>query len=220
MKPSGFTPQEGMQAIVEFGREFHKRGWMDGTAGNLSIKLKQEPLEFVISPTSVPKGTMKVADLVHLKAAPDKTLKPQGPKSKNPTMPSAETTIHQAIHQTLPGCGAVFHIHPIFSTVMSGLVGHPRQRQMLQIEWIEMMKGIGVQEGEIGEIPVFPNWQDIPKLAEEVRQYLLQAPKAPPAILIYNHGLTAWGRTPDEARNHLEVVEYICKFLYYKRLTK
>jgi methylthioribulose-1-phosphate dehydratase len=208
------------QVLVDLGKYFHGRGWMDGTAGNLSIKVAQNPLEFVITPSGVPKGKMQATDLIPLQEQPDKTLKSLAKKVQKTLMPSAETSIHHAVHQTLPGCRAIFHVHPIYSTIVSGLFGQARQRQMLQVEWIEMMKGIGVMEGEIGEIPIFPNWQDIPKLAEEVKQFLLSTPKAPPAILIYNHGLTAWGRTPEEAMNHIEVVEYVCQFIYKRRLLK
>jgi len=190
---------------------------MEGTAGNLSVKLKQAPLEIAITPSGASKGSLKTQDLILLKHTPA-GLRPPVKQGQTPVMPSAETAIHQAIHETLPGCGAVFHVHPVHATLMSGLFGNPKQRQMLQLEWIEMMKGIGIGEGEIAEIPIFPNWQDIPRVAQEVRQYLLQTPKAPPVILIYNHGLTAWGRTPEQARNHLEIVDYICQYFCWKRV--
>jgi ribulose-5-phosphate 4-epimerase/fuculose-1-phosphate aldolase len=41
-----------------------------------------------------------------------------------------------------------------------------------------------------------------------------------PVILIFNHGVTAWGRTPEQAKNHLEILEYVCELLYMKRQAK
>ena len=104
------------------------------------------------------------------------------------------------------------------ATLISSLYGNPKQRQMMRVEWFETMKGVGVGEEESADIAIIPNWQDVSLIARDVKQYLQEAPKALPCVLVYNHGLTGWGRTPEEARNHLEIFEYVCKYLYLKRL--
>jgi methylthioribulose-1-phosphate dehydratase len=190
---------------------------MWGTAGNLSVKLNQSPLEIAITPSGINKGHMNPKDLIILKSGPAGRSKPSAKPTGGP-VPSAETVIHQTIHETLPGCGAVFHVHPVYSTLISSLYGQPKQRTNLKVEWFEMMKGVGVGEEESGDIPIFPNWQDVSLIARDVKQYLLETPKALPVVLIYNHGLTGWGRTTEQARNHLEILEYVCKYLYLKRL--
>jgi len=218
--PSAGFSESWLQEVVDCGKQFYDRRWMYGTAGNLSVKVNQSPLEIAITPSGAHKGSLKPTDLIHLKDKGDGKLEPQVKKGAELPIPSAETAIHQAIHQTLPGCGAVFHVHPVHATLLSALVGNPQHRQTLEIEWFEMLKCLGIGEGEIGMLPIFPNWQDIPKVAQEVHQYLLQTPNAPPAILLYNHGVTAWGRNPEQARNHLEAVEYVCEYLYLKKQLK
>src|SRR5207302_5701095 len=54
-------------------------------------------------------------------------------------VPSAETLIHQAIYRAAPAAGAVFHVHPVYATLISSFYGHPRERRMLKVEWFEMM---------------------------------------------------------------------------------
>jgi methylthioribose-1-phosphate isomerase len=205
-----------LKALIDCGRQFYERRWMWGTAGNLSVKLKQKPLEIAITPSGLNKGNLTLNELLVLKQGKAGLA----PEKKTPLIPSAETVIHQTIHETLPGCGAVFHVHPVYSTLISSLYGHPKQRQGLRVEWFEMMKGVGVGEEESAEVPIFPNWQDVSLIARDIRQYLLDTPKALPVVLIYNHGLTGWGRTPEQARNHLEILEYVCQYLYLKRLAK
>jgi len=214
------THEALLNAVVDCGRQFYDRRWMSGTAGNLSVKLQHDPLEIAITPSGASKGSLKPKDLIIL-SEERKKAGGKGPIKKDaPPPPSAETVIHQAIHQALPGCGAVFHVHPVYSTLISGFFGNAKQRQMLQVEWFEMLKGIGVGEGEIAEIPIFPNWQEVSLVARDIKQYLLENPKALPVVLIYNHGLTGWGRTPEQAKNHLEILEFVCEYLYLRRLAK
>jgi len=81
------------------------------------------------------------------------------------------------------------------------------------------MKGVGVGEEESAEVAILPNWQDVSLIARDLTTYLKNSAKALPVVLIYNHGLTGWGTTPDQARNHLEILEYVCQYLYLKHLT-
>ncbi len=199
------------KTLLEYSRQFYDRGWMWGTAGNLSIRQRASPLQFTITPSGVNKGMLEEEDLLSIIAG-----KPF-PKHTRGYIPSAETAIHQAIYDAIPGAGAVFHVHPMHATLLSGLHGNAKELQTLRMEWIEMQKGIGIHEGETPEIPIFPNWQDIPRLAQDVSRYLKSTPKAPPLFLIYNHGMTAWGTTPDQARNHLECMEWISQFTRLKK---
>lgn len=204
-----------LQSLVDCGRQFYERRWMWGTAGNLSLKMSNNPLTIAITPSGLNKGHLNEEDLMVIKdGAPV-------PKTPSGTVPSAETIIHQTIHRTFPGCGAVFHVHPIYATLVSSLYGDPKEVRMLRIDWSEMMKGVGVGEEEMAEIAILPNWQDVSLIARDVKNYLTTFKgKVLPVVLIYNHGLTGWGTTPDQARNHLEIMEYVCQYLYLKNLVK
>ena len=203
------------EALVQCGKQFYERRWMWGTAGNLSVRLKNQPLEIAVTPSGLNKGQLRVADLL---TVTDGKL----PKHPKRYVPSAETVIHQAVYRAIPEAQATFHVHPIYSTVLSSHYGDDQAIRSLSVEWFEMMKGVGVPEGETAEIPIFPNWQDVSRVAGDFSGYVqnqrAQKKAVLPVILIYKHGLTAWGKTVDQARNHLEIVEYVCQYLYLKRL--
>ena len=50
--------------LVNFGRQFYNRGWMEGTGGNLSVRSGNNPLELIITPSSVNKGYLSTDDLI------------------------------------------------------------------------------------------------------------------------------------------------------------
>jgi len=199
------------QALIDCSRQFYQRGWMWGTGGNLSVRQQSNPLRFTVTPSGVAKGKMETSHLLTLTEG-----KPY-PKHAQNLIPSAETAVHEAIYKAVPGAQAVFHVHPVYSTVLTSFYGHPKEVRFLRVEWIEIMKGVGFNEGEHADIAILPNWQDISLLARDVTNYLKTSSKTPPAVLIYNHGLTGWGTTPDQALNHVEVMEYVCQYLYLKK---
>jgi methylthioribulose-1-phosphate dehydratase len=207
--------KEKLQELLDCGQQFYDRRWMWGTSGNLSVRLKEKPLEIAITPSGLNKGHLSTEDLV--------ILKDGEPPKKHPKnhITSSETIIHQEIYRALPGCGAVFHVHPIYATLMSQQLGDPKKPTRFLVEWFEMMKGVGVGEEETAEVMVLPNWQDVSLIARDARAYIeSKTGKILPAVLIYNHGLTAWGHTPEAARNHLEIMEYVCQYLYLRKLGK
>lgn len=201
-----------LQSLVDCGKQFYERRWMWGTSGNLSLRLESDPLKISITPSGLNKGHLEVADLLTLTDGKPAPANPRG------LVPSSETIIHQAILRALPGAQAVFHVHPVFSTLISSFYGHPKEVRMLKVEWFEMMKGVGVGEEEGAEVAILPNWQDVSLIARDITHYIKTASKVIPVVLIYNHGITGWGSTPDQARNHLEIMEYVCQYLYLKRI--
>jgi methylthioribulose-1-phosphate dehydratase len=57
-------------------------------------------------------------------------------------------------------------------------------------------------------IPIFANSQDIPALAQEVRDRL-HTGAPPPAYLIRGHGAYAWGKDMEEAERVIEALEHL-----------
>jgi len=72
---------------------------------------------------------------------------------------------------------------------------------------LKAFEGIDTHETEI-VIPVFPNDQNIARLAGQVGEYLLQHP-AVPGYLIAGHGLYTWGASISSALRHLEAFEFL-----------
>jgi methylthioribulose-1-phosphate dehydratase len=81
-----------------------------------------------------------------------------------------------------------------------------------EIEGFEMLKGLeGIKTHEHNHwLPIFENTQDIPALAELVRERLSD-PMEPMThgFLIRKHGLYTWGKDVFAARRHIEIYEFL-----------
>jgi methylthioribulose-1-phosphate dehydratase len=204
-----------IRTLIECGRQFYERGWMAGSAGNLSVKLGDGPV-YAITPSGVNKGSLNPKELLTIRDG-----RVVGVKTSKNLRPSSDTIIHQTIYEAFPECGAVFHTHPIYSTLIAALDGHPSRVRKVFPGWFEMMKGVGAEDDENAPITILPNWTDVSLIARDLRNYLRQTKeRVLPAVLLYNHGLISWGRTPGLVRTHMEVIEYVCQYLYLKRLAK
>ena len=193
--------EKEIDALREIGNQFHTRGWSLGTSSNYSVVTRREPLELLITASGKDKGRLLQHDFVRVDGEGLPTVIEQ-PKA------SAETLLHIAIAEQ-PEVGAVMHTHSIWGTLLSDLYF---KDSGFGIEGYEMLKGLaGVTTHEHAEwVAVFDNTQDIPALAEQVRQ-CLKNPQPPiqHGFLIRRHGLYTWGHDVDEAKRHIEIFEFL-----------
>ena len=84
----------------------------------------------------------------------------------------------------------------------------------LAIEGFEMLKGLnGVKTHLHREwIPIIENSQDMPELAQKVKETLAEFP-ACHALVLHRHGLYTWGRDLREAKRHVEILEFLFEVL-------
>ncbi len=199
------TPLAGFEkeidALREVGNHFHVRGWSLGTSSNYSVVICREPLELLITASGKDKGCLSRHDFVRVDG--------DGlPIVVNQPKASAETLLHIAIAEQ-PDVGSVMHTHSIWGTLLSDVYFEDNG---FGIEGYEMLKGLaGVTTHEHAEwVPVFDNTQDIPALAEQVRQCLKDS-ESPiqHGFLIRRHGLYTWGHDLDEAKRHIEIFEFL-----------
>lgn len=187
-------------ALAAVGRAFYARGWALGTSGNFSAVVSRRPLRLAITASSLPKGSLRAADILECDDR-GRVVGRRGGK------PSAETLLHVEIAR-LRGAGAVLHTHSVWSTMLSGQAraGQPG----IVIEGYEMLKGLaGVTTHEHQEVvPVIDNDQDMTRLALRVRGLLAQHPGAH-AFLLRRHGLYTWGDTLADAERHVEILEFL-----------
>jgi methylthioribulose-1-phosphate dehydratase len=120
--------------------------------------------------------------------------------------PSAEALLHVAIVREL-GAGAVLHTHSVWSTVLSG--AHAA-RGGIEIHGYEMLKGLeGVRTHEHREwLPILENSQDMAELSGFVAK-LLRENRGVHGFLLREHGLYTWGATLQEAKRHVEILEFL-----------
>lgn len=183
---------------------FARRDWFPGTSGNLSIKISDVPLQFVVTASGKDKT----------KLSPEDYLIVDGDcNSVEPTnlKPSAETLVHAVVYQSIPDAGACFHVHTIANNVISEVYA---QKQSFTIHGQELIKGLGIwEENALLTVPIVENYADIPTLAAAIKEAI--KPDVP-GVLIRNHGIYAWGRNDFEAKRHIEAFEFL--FEYQLRL--
>ncbi len=210
------------RAIAALARQLYARGWMPGTAGNISVRLETatttpgpgtgtgavDPrLDLLITASGLSKGELGEDDTV-LVAIDDGTARP-GQRRK----PSAETSIHAAVYRTRPA-GAVVHVHSPFATALATTSARTGDAVTpLRISGFELLKGFGLADPSTVVIPVFPNWPEVARIGADIETYLRENPTAPPILFITGHGITTWGDTLAQARDRAECLEALCELI-------
>jgi len=188
-------------ALREVGAMLWQRGWSVGTSSNYSVVINRDPVELLITASGKDKGRLRTCDFVRVGADGKPTTEGQ-PKS------SAETLLHVVAAQQ-PGVGAVLHTHSVWSTVLSDYFFPEGGFELSGYEMLKGLEGIATHE-TTAWVEIFDNTQNIPSLAEQVRERL-NDPVEPLqyGYLIRRHGLYTWGRDLDEARRHVEIFEFL-----------
>ncbi len=190
-----------LDQLIECGQLFHSRGWSVGTSSNYSAVLSNDPVELLVTASGKDKGRLGRLDFVHI-GADGNPIEPDQPKS------SAETMLHVVLAEQ-NDIGCILHTHSVWGTLLSD---HFFEDGGFEIEGFEMLKGLeGVKTHEHNHwLPIFENTQDIPALAELVRERLSD-PMEPMThgFLIRKHGLYTWGKDVFSARRHIEIYEFL-----------
>ncbi len=193
--------EELLDQLIECGQLFHSRGWSVGTSSNYSAVLNNDPVELIVTASGKDKGRLGRSDFVHI-GADGSPIEPDQPKS------SAETMLHVVLAEQ-NDIGSILHTHSVWGTLLSD---HFFEDGGFEIEGFEMLKGLeGISTHEHNHwLPIFENTQDIPALAELVRERLSD-PMEPMThgFLIRKHGLYTWGKDVFSARRHIEIYEFL-----------
>lgn len=180
---------------------------MLGTAGNLSAKLPDGSVWITASGRD--KGALTPADFIRVSASGE-VLQRLAPTDR----PSAETSIHTAVYDLFPEVTACLHVH----TMAANLVGRFTDGDRLRLPSLEMLKGLGRWERDPEvDVDLLPNHSHVPDIAEQLRAHLQARPPDVPGFLIRDHGITAWAPTLSEARNRLELFDYLFRFMVEAR---
>ena len=188
--------------ISEIGKEFYARGWVLGTSGNFSAVLHRDPLWLAITSSGTDKGHLAAEQILEIDEV-SSVFRGEG-------RPSAETALHFAVIRAQEA-GAVLHTHSVWSMVLSQ---SRASEGGVAIEGYEMLKGLaGISTHKHREwLPIIENSQDMEELAPEVSNTLKENPKAH-GFLLRAHGLYTWGGTLEEARRHVEILEFLMETL-------
>ena len=191
--------QETAADIARIACEFHARGWLLATSGNISAVTSRDPLHLAITPSGVDKGQLTPALILEI----DQESRPvAGHLGK----PSDESQLHIQV-VLARGVGAVVHTHSVWSTILSL---HCAQESGLALEGYEMLKALQAVQTHVHRewVPILENDQDIGKLATGVRETLQTHPEAH-GYLLRGHGLYTWGVDLAQAKRHAECLEFL-----------
>ena len=193
--------------LAQLARECHSRGWALGTSGNFSAVIRREPLVLTITATGLDKGTLVPEQFVRINAS--------GTVVEGSGRPSAETALHLLLAK-VQRAGAVLHTHSVWSTIISELYGNTNG---LWIEGYEMLRGLnGVKSDTHREwLPMIENDQDMARLAGVVEAELARRSEAH-GFLLRRHGLYTWGESPEQAKRHLEILEFLLEIVGRTRI--
>ncbi|MEX2415077.1 MAG: methylthioribulose 1-phosphate dehydratase [Paenibacillaceae bacterium] len=200
-----FTLEEKQTVISELTTikiNLAARGWFPATSGNLSMRvgeMRGEQFTFAVTSSGRDKSVNTPKDFLLV----DENMVPSEPTKLKP---SAETVIHREIYR-LTGCGAIFHVHTVPNNLASELYW---ERGNVPIDGVELIKAFNIWEEDAQiEIPILPNYADIPKIASLIESRMI--PRIP-GILLRKHGIYAWGANAFEAKRHLEAFEYLFEY--------
>jgi len=189
-------------------RRLHARGLLAGAEGNLSCRLPDGDL--LVTASGVDKGTIDHTDVLRVHA--DGTLCHEerrdavprdAPARDTARRPSSELGMHLACYAARADVQAIVHAHPPAATGFAA-AGLPIPADVLP--------ELPVVLGPIALVPY--GRPGTPALADAMRPFLA----AHDVFLLANHGVTAVGRSIEEALLRMESVEQSARILAVARL--
>ncbi len=199
------TENPQLSALLAACHWIGEKGWCPATGGNMSLRLDTQ--HCLVTESGKDKGSLSEQDLLLVETANNHV--PSG------RTPSAETGLHTLIYRLYPTVGAILHTHSVNATVLSRV----EKSEALVLQGYEMQKSLSGQKSHLDSvsIPIFDNDQDIPALAVRVAAYA-EVTRLQYGFLGRGHGLYCWGKQVEEARRHLEGLEFLFQCELQRRL--
>lgn len=184
--------------IVELCKNLLKGGHVIGSAGNVSVRIKNNEEEFVlITPSNVKYDKMKPKDIL--------IINMEGKVIEGNRNPSVEKQMHLTVYKERIDVNAIIHAHSIYSTALSAL------NLSLPPIMEELVPYIGgeVLCAEYGEAGT-----------EELAEAVIKNLEERNAVLLANHGNLCCGSHLEGAYTVLQYLERGAKIYYLTKLVK
>jgi methylthioribulose-1-phosphate dehydratase len=186
------------QALCEAARWCAARGWVPATSGNFSVR-DAHAQQILISRSGLDKGRMQTGDLL--------TVDMAGHAVSRGGKPSAETALHVVIYRDRPEAHAILHVHTIWNTLVGARFVGAGEFRITGYELLKALDGVTTHEHR-EVVPVLANSQEYSVLSAQLAECLSSNPRAH-GVLLSGHGLYTWGRSVEDARRHLEALEFL-----------
>lgn len=192
--------------LIETIHRLARQGWCPATGGNFSTRIEDDLVMVTQSgrdKTRLTRDDLMMCDL-------------KGEPTDSSLQPSAELALHLEIYSLDSSIRTVLHTHSVTSTVLSR--NTPQSDVVFQdFEMQKALSGILTHEFPT-HIPIFNNTQDIPALAQEVREAWENDQVRTHGLLVRGHGLYGWGRDMAQAQRHIEALEFLFSCLWQEKL--
>jgi len=182
--------------LTEVSRQLSAEGLAPGTSGNVSARMPDAGT-CLIKPTGVSLGIVEPEDFIVVDIETREIIRGEA-------RPSMETPFHTTLYRLRPEAGGVVHVHPPYAIALS-LIG-----EEIKPMTMEVFDAPGLARG-------ITTSRYAPPGSEELAQSLGEALERCIATLMPHHGVTALGRTPEEAATNAIVVERLA-FVQHRAL--
>ncbi|MEH7454347.1 methylthioribulose 1-phosphate dehydratase [Gottfriedia acidiceleris] len=190
---------EQWKKLANIKCDLAKRDWFYGTSGNLSMKISDDPLLFLVTADEKDKRARCDEEFIVVNNLGE-------PVFDTVLKPSLETLVHANIYEkTSASC--VLHVHTVDNNVISELFGDEGQVELENNEMIHILTS-SYFEHKI-TVPIIENAQDMETFKHAYTPFLT---KDFGAVLVRNHGITVWGRSPLETKKWLEGIEFLISY--------
>ncbi len=183
------TEQEHRQDLLRVCRLIYDKGWVAMNDGNVSIRLDDDRI--LCTPTAISKGFVQPEDLIICDL---KGCRVEGKRDG-----TSEIAMHLTIYSLRPDVRSIVHAHPPTATGFAS-AGRALDKAMLPEVVIQL-----------GAVPLASyGLPGTPALSDGMLPYIPQYD----AILLENHGCTAYGRDVWEAFFRMEMVEHFARITF------
>jgi len=186
-------PEKDLRAeIVRYGARLWERRLVTGTSGNVSARLADG--DILVTPSLRSLGTLEAADIVRV----DPTGAPRDPAQR----PSSELPLHLAAYAARPDANCVVHTHPTFCVVWSRSGG------------VFPQDTVGAREtlGPVAWTPFRPAG------SSELATLCAEAFERVDTVLMELHGVSALGKSLEDAFNASDLAEEAARIAVFSRL--
>ena len=188
------------QRVFEQNIALVKHGLVVLTWGNVSAKDEETGL-VVIKPSGVPYDTMKAEDMV--------VVDLDGNVVEGKYRPSSDLPTHLYLYKQYPTLGGVVHTHSAYATsfAQSGreIIAYGTTHADAFYGNVPCTRALTTDE-----IDEAYEWNTGKVIAEAVTDA-----EAIPAILVKNHGVFTWGKSPEKAVENAVTLEEVAKMALF-----
>ena len=188
------------QRVFEQNLALVKHGLVVLTWGNVSAKDEESGL-VVIKPSGVPYGEMKAEDMV--------VVDLDGNVVEGKYKPSSDLPTHLCLYKKYPSLGGIVHTHSAYATAFA-----QSGREIIAYGTTHADAFYGnvpcTRELTDKEIDEAYEWNTGVVISETVSDV-----DAIPAVLVKNHGVFTWGKTPEKAVETAVTLEETAKMALF-----